>query len=612
MKATKIKLDCLPTEAAVKLFKLHVGEATLAANWEISELAKDIAEACDGFPLLLTTTGRAMAGKTNVHIWKREREHLKNQLSKVTNVENHVFPVLKVSYDTLSNNTLQKCFLYFSLFSESDNIKKEEVIGLWKAEGYLDELNEDTLFCNDARAKGETILESLMRANLLESGKSLHFVKIHDVIREMTLWLACEKGKSEDKVLVSEKALNFSKWINAEKISLLGSSIKSLPQRPSCHSLTTLLIRATNLDTLPIEFFQFMPALRVLSLSDNECLVELPMGIGNLSNLHYLNLSGTSIQILPLEVQNLKKLQTLILDRARLQLIIPEGVISGLSSLRTFSLYDQVHSLHDREVKLLEELECLENINEIEILLSIASFVEEVLSKQKLRRCIKQLQLVQRRDMQKLSLTRMEHLERLELLKCPSLTEVEIEDEHEEKSCNVSNYLLRRQECFPNLRFVRICDCSIKNVAFLMYIKNLQSLKLIDCSEIVEVLSEDCGQNVFKNLMNLSLKHLPKLKSIYSHALEFPSLVKLVVCDCPDLRSLPLDSYSAKNLKQIKGSRTWWNELLWNRKSIEHTFSQKLQDTSPDPVLELVKAYYNPHLTSYYIVQENLNSCVVL
>ncbi|XP_058004529.1 disease resistance protein SUMM2-like [Hevea brasiliensis] len=381
-----------------------------------------------------------MAGKTKPRDWERAIEKLNTQPSSFPDVEASVLPVLKISYDSLSTDNLRKCFLYFSLFPGVDNIKKMELTELWIAEGFLDQSNSTY----EAREEGEDALGSLKSASLLESGKSEDFVKMHDVIQAMTLWLAREEGKAEDKVLVREKTPQLSKWINAERISLCGASFESLPEAPSCHHLTTLLLRATNLKILPSEFFQSMPALKVLDLSDNEGLIELPVGIGNLTNLRYLNLSGTCIEILPMEVQNLKKLQSLILDRTPPLLTIPMGVISSLSSLQAFRrVFDQILILNsplDDEVELLKELESLEHIDEIGIFLSYASFVQKVLDSDthKLRRRIKQLQLVQGTDHPpKLSLRGMEHLERLELLKCSSLTEVEIVKEIISRSLRV-------------------------------------------------------------------------------------------------------------------------------------------------------------------------------
>ncbi|RVW89583.1 hypothetical protein CK203_036478 [Vitis vinifera] len=51
-----------------------------------------------------------------------------------------------------------------------------------------------------------------------------------------------------------------------------------------------------------------MPVIRVLDLSNNFELKVLPVEIGNLVTLQYLNLSATDIEYLPVEFKNLKRL----------------------------------------------------------------------------------------------------------------------------------------------------------------------------------------------------------------------------------------------------------------------------------------------------------------
>ncbi|KAF2323144.1 hypothetical protein GH714_033638 [Hevea brasiliensis] len=583
MRAKSIEVKPLPPDAAVELFALYVGQGSLNAHPEIQKLAKDIVDVCKGVPLMLTTIGRAMASKTNVRYWKRAIETLKTNPSKFPHVEARVFSVLKLSYDRLRDDTHKKCFLYFSMFSEVLNIKKEELIELWLAEGFLDGSND----IYHAREEGEEIITGLKHASLLGSGESEDFVKMHDLIHEMALWLACE----QEKVLVREKAFDFAGWVDAERISLCGACIKSLDQMPpSCNRLTTLIIRATNLKTLRSGFLLCMPALRILDLSDNKGLTDLPADIGKLSKLNYLNLSGTSIKELPAEVQSLAdSLRFLIISS---NLAIARGVISGISSLQVFRM---LVLYPPEDVGILEELEQLQYVNEIGISLSSPTSVQKVLDSLKLRGCIKQLRIVNSSDkasssLIKLSLKRMEHLERLEISDCPYLNEVEID--HNEKEGESLGFIsnMTGQECFQGLSFVSISSCQIKNVNWLINAPYLQTLELILCSEMVEVISDASGQGIFYCLTDLKLKFLPKLECICDKALRFPSLMRLLVDHCPKLCRLPFDSDSAKNLKEIKGQRSWWNMLHWNSKETKDTLSLKYR-----PIVQKIGIKVNMH-----------------
>ena len=61
----------------------------------------------------------------------------------------------------------------------------------------------------EARSQGEEVIKSLQRACLLENGISRledeECLKMHDVIRDMALWLACENEKKKNKFVVKNE-----------------------------------------------------------------------------------------------------------------------------------------------------------------------------------------------------------------------------------------------------------------------------------------------------------------------------------------------------------------------------------------------------------------------
>ena len=101
---------------------------------------------------------------------------------------------------------------------------------------------------------------------------------MHDVIRDMALWLVC--GDRRDKFLIqllnSINAHRIERWEEAERI-------------PVCPKLSTLLVKDTMLKMFSNQFFHSMRLLNVLDLSGNCGLVELPKLISELFNLQYLN-----------------------------------------------------------------------------------------------------------------------------------------------------------------------------------------------------------------------------------------------------------------------------------------------------------------------------------
>ncbi|ONI16138.1 hypothetical protein PRUPE_3G080400 [Prunus persica] len=130
----------------------------------------------------------------------------------------------------------------------------------------------------EAKNESYHIIGTLLTSCLLEDeGDS---VKMHDVIRDMALWLACDLGKEGENILVDTGAYhapNVAKW-NAKRVSLMGSGIKSLDETPTSPNLLTLFLRGSFLKRIVDDFFDFMPTLRVLDLSENVLITQLPTG----------------------------------------------------------------------------------------------------------------------------------------------------------------------------------------------------------------------------------------------------------------------------------------------------------------------------------------------
>jgi disease resistance protein RPS2 len=200
----RIRVGCLAREEALTLFQMKVGEETLRSHPDIPKLAKIVAEECEGLPLALITIGRAMCSRKTPWEWNHAISVLRSFPSEFSGMGNKVFPVLKFSYDNLPCERDRNCFLFCSLFPEDYNIRKDELINLWIGEGLLDELQN----IHDAFNLGEFIVGTLKLACLLESDESEEFVRMHDMIRDMALWVANTSGREGNKILVQHVGSN--------------------------------------------------------------------------------------------------------------------------------------------------------------------------------------------------------------------------------------------------------------------------------------------------------------------------------------------------------------------------------------------------------------------
>ncbi|KAF2607784.1 hypothetical protein F2Q68_00043506 [Brassica cretica] len=259
----KLQIDCLSKNEAWELFRSIVGEDLLKRHPDIPTLAKQICEKCYGLPLALNVIGKAMKYK-----------------------EVYTNGVMQKSYDGLKEENVKSCFLYCSLFPEDYEIAKEELIEYWISEGFIDGKRDE----DGSNNQGHDRIGLLVRAHLLRECEKefTPAVKMHDVLREMALWIGSTSGKEEEKQCVKS-----------------GVKVRSIPDDINWDNM---------LKVIPGKFFQFMRALVVLDLSHNLDLRELSEEIFSLTSLQYLNLLQTGISSLSVGLKGLRKQISLDLE----------------------------------------------------------------------------------------------------------------------------------------------------------------------------------------------------------------------------------------------------------------------------------------------------------
>ena len=452
-----------------------------------------VARECKGLPLALIVIARAMASAKIPEEWERNLQKLRLYPKDVAGTENDLFSVLAFSYDSLPDEATKSCFLYCSLFPEDDQIPSEHLIQLWIGEGFLDEYDD----IQEARNQGGKIIQMLKHACLLEVGTTRflidgEYLKMHDVIRDMALWLACEKGKKKNKFVVEDgvgliSAQDVQKWKDSQRIALWNkTSIEELREPPRFPNTETIIGRMTRF-WFPSGFFTNMSIIRVLDFSNVE-LRKLPAEIGNLATLQYLNLSGTRIEYLPIELKNLKKLRFLMLDGLSLVGSLPNQMVSSLSSLQLFSMKFFSYMSSTDVIMLLEELEQLEHINDISIMLTSIQSIQRLFESHKLRRSTTSLQLRLRTGVNQVQLVSPSCIKVLVLEGCYELEEVKTI--HFEKQVVPSKFP-NPQCCFNHLLSVIIIGChKLLNLNWFIHAPKRQYLR-IEYSKMIEKVIED-------------------------------------------------------------------------------------------------------------------------
>uniref|UniRef100_A0A5B7C944 Putative Disease resistance protein n=1 Tax=Davidia involucrata TaxID=16924 RepID=A0A5B7C944_DAVIN len=360
-----IKVDSLPEKESWDLFRETLGHG-LALPPDIENIAMSVAKRCGGLPLGITVMAGSMRGVTDICEWKNVLEELEKPTTGQREMEDEVFPLLKLSYDRLKGAELKHCFLYCALYPEDWEIERDELIGYFIAEGLIDR----TKSMQAKLYMGHTLLNKLERACLLESCKNYEgkrYIKMHDLMREMALEIT---RRESPRVMVKaglqlRKIPDEPEWKeDLDKVSLMDNYyIREIPEgtSPRCPNLSTLLFQVNNiLRWIPYSFFVHMPALRVLdlswtgirdlpeSISELESLTALFLQycsklkyvppLGNLRALQVLNLSWTAIEEVPQGMEMLVNLNCLYMEGMKNLKMLPTGILRRLSHLQVLRL----------------------------------------------------------------------------------------------------------------------------------------------------------------------------------------------------------------------------------------------------------------------------------
>ncbi|KAJ6837195.1 putative disease resistance protein [Iris pallida] len=599
-----IKVECLKEDEAWNLFVENVGEDMIDLPG-IRSRAEGVARECGGLPLALVVIGRAMATKGSQEEWDYALTQLrKSQPNNIPGMEEDysMFPRLKFSYDCLRSDKMRECFLCCSLWPEDFIIAKMDLIECWMGHGLIDNFED----INEAYDEGCSLIGSLIAASLLEPVQEMDSaIKVHDVIRDLALWIACD---NRDKWLVKAgvglkevPSEMLAKWGAAERVSLMKNEISELPPHfPPCPNLSTLLLQENcRLTAIPGSLFACMPNLTYLDLSSITNLREIPKEICCSVQLRCLNLSYTNISSLPEELGQLINLKYLLLrhtDELRGEV---KGIIGRLLKLEYLDLYPCGFAETDELLRLpllkalgtkITSEHALRQLSRVPLLylniedmgdstttsihlhhLLLGSCTKLSLRELKLYRCCSMRELVVDVDV------RLPRLESLMLDGLANLTEIVWR-----------RSVVPPSECFGRLRDLRIWNChGLKDITWVLHLPCLEELELLHCEEMEQVVAigeeerEKVTEPTFPRLRQLRLYYLPKLAMIcdnnHAAAVNFPSLKWLQVLACKELKRLPFHPQLLNNcsrLKTILGEREWWEGIEWEDQSGQSSLLQ--------------------------------------
>jgi hypothetical protein len=504
---------------------------------------------------------------------------LKSELWDLPIDEMGILPVLRLSYKYLSSH-LKRCFAYCSIFPKNYAFKKDQLIMLWMAEGFLQQSKNKTM-----EEVGNEYFVTLESRSLFQksSNDKLCFV-MHDLVSDLATSISGNfiirlEGDCSHDIVTNTRHMSYifkqdfhslKKFENLHKAKRLRTflHIDMLGFNYPLYYLTKKVVH----DLLPT-----LRCLRVLSLSNYKNNIELLNSIAKFKYLRYLDLSFTNVKILPNSICKLCNLQTLILSNCYSLVALPRDMWK-LESLRHLD----ITKTHIDEMPIqLGKLKCLQILTKFIVGKGSGLCIGELGKLTNLRGSLSILELQNVESptdvLNATSLRDIKYLEELvfgwkdgnNFSKSQRSVLDSLRPHTNLKSLTIEYYGGKSfsdwvgHPSFSNVASLYLESCKYcSNLPPLGQLPSLQNLSIVGFDEVIRVGHNFCGSGSssvkpFGALKVLRLAEMPKWEEWVSFGDEngggaFPQLKELYIMDCPKLTGgLPVHLSSLSKLDII-------------------------------------------------------------
>ncbi|XP_073039445.1 LOW QUALITY PROTEIN: probable disease resistance protein At4g27220 [Primulina eburnea] len=607
MEADKvIEIQVLDKKEAWTLFREKSGDCVDALY--LRPIAEEVAAECKGLPIALATVGKALKNRS-IKTWKDALLQLRGSNPRISRKFWKMFLCLKLSYDFLEKSL----FLLCCLFPEDDDIRIEDLALLSFGLGMFKGIDN----IEDGRNRTYHLLERIRSRFLLMTGSEEDEVKMHDVVRDVAIFIGSEEKQGFLNVCSMDSSRNCN-WMSVEisnianaklpvgldfpnlrLLMILNSNYSEFPEGfdvndicfKGMEELTVLYFSNQNYQSLP-STLEFLQKLRKLHLKN--CKVKDISVVGELASLEILRVSFCNeIEELPANVGGLKFLRLLELRNCEKLERIVAGVISrlvGLEELKIvdcFNKWEAKGNVSEERNASLSELGSLSNLTCLEIdILDPNLVAQEILLSKQLRRY--QIRVCEKDPF----LFHVMKYERRITLQLPR--DVTVGNWIRRLGKNTQSLELRGDGSsdfnlgeIESLRELVFQNCStVKKLmnAIDWKFPMLERLELNELGMLEEIIDGTIpeGSNSFQNLESLVVQHLPKLEYLWKSPNQNVYLVNLKSIEiyfCPNLRYL-FSMATARSLVQLQSLEISFcdtiEQVLWNE--MESNSSQRMME----------------------------------
>ena len=356
------ELKQLSEDDCWSVFQTHAFEhININEHQNLETIGRSIVKKCGGLPLAAKALGGLLRSELRQPEWERI---LYSKIWDLPSDTCAIIPALRLSYNHLPSH-LKRCFAYCAIFPQDYELKKEELIPLWRAEGLLQQSKDDR---RKENVGDKYFCELLSRSFFQSSNSSESLFTMHDLVNDLAKYVAGETCIHLDEEFKNNWQRPIPESTRHSSFIRGRCDIFKMFERfhKTEHMRTFIVVSTQNWDDGYIsnkvlqELIPRLRYLRALCLSGYN-IVEIPKEFGDLKLLRYLNLSGTRITCLPDSIGKLYNLQTLILSDCYSLTKLPNS-IGNLINLRCLDVSgcDRVEEMPS-QVGKLKDMQILSN-----------------------------------------------------------------------------------------------------------------------------------------------------------------------------------------------------------------------------------------------------------
>ncbi|XP_034895927.1 putative disease resistance protein RGA3 [Populus alba] len=322
---TRIEMVALRMATA---FVKHMGRLSEEDSWQLFQqlafgmrrkeerarleaIGVSIVKKCGGVPLAMKALGNLMRLKESEDQWIAVKE---SEIWDLREEANEILPALRLSYTNLSPH-LKQCFAYCAIYPKDQVMRREELIALWMANGFISCRRE-----MDLHVMGIEIFNELVGRSFLQEVEDDGFgnitCKMHDLMHDLAHSIAGQECYTTE----GDGELEIPK--TARHVAFYNKSVASSSEVLRVLSLRSLLVRNEQNGYGRGK----IPGRKHRALSLRLRVEKLPKSICDLKHLRYLDVSGSEFKTLPESTTSLQNLQTLDLRDCTNLIHLPQGM----------------------------------------------------------------------------------------------------------------------------------------------------------------------------------------------------------------------------------------------------------------------------------------------